>query len=93
MASQKAVIVTGTAVELVPQNESRTMLTLQNISGTDLYYGDSTVTVANGQLLRAGATIRIERTVDNDPYYYWGAYYGIASGSADIRVWDQERIR
>jgi hypothetical protein len=93
MASQKKVFVGGVAVELVAQNESRTLLTIQNISGVDIYYGDSTVTIANGQLLRAGATIREERTIENDPYFYIGATYAICAGSADIRVWDKERVR
>ena len=93
MAAQKKITVKGTATELVAQNASRTLLTLQNISGTDIYYGDSTVTTSNGQLLKAGATVREERTFANNPFYYYGVYYGICAGSADIRVWEKERIR
>ena len=93
MAAQKKVTVQSTATQLVAQYESCTFLTLQNISGTDIYYGDSTVTTSNGQLLKAGATVREERTVSNDPFYYYGVYYGICAGSADIRVWEKERIR
>ena len=93
MAAQKKITVKGTATELVAQNASRTLLTLQNISGTDIYYGDSTVTTSNGQLLKAGATVREERTFANNPFYYYGVYYGICAGSADILVWEKERIR
>ena len=93
MAAPKKVTVDGVAIELVAQNEARMLLTITNLSGVDIFLGDSSAVTVDGDPLLAGARLVEERTEENVDQYYFGAYFAISAGSADVRVWEKERIR
>ena len=86
-----AVSVAATATVLIAKNSKRAGLIIDNQSAQTVFIGDgSGVTAATGITLPAGEKfIQMPETnaTGKDPYYYFGAYYGIvASGTADCRV-------
>ena len=95
MAAPVQKTVTTSAVLLVAANEARTKLHIRNETGQGVWIGDAaTVTILTGFWLPEGELWEEERTLQNDPYFYWGAYYAIAgSGSVVVHVWEKERIR
>jgi len=74
-----AVSVDATAALAAPANTDRTELHLDNKSAVDLFYGDDTVTAANGQTLLAGEKLILDTSGD--------VYLVAGSGSGfDVRV-------
>lgn len=72
--------VTSTAQELISSRDLRMKVSIKNTGATDVFVGNSSVTTANGYLLSAGESIKIEATSE---------IYIISSGTSTVSVLEE----
>jgi len=86
--------VASTATQIVSKsrssNTARIGLLIRNLSSQAVYLsGESTVTTSSGYPLDAGDELVFDFDGGKNQFFYRGDIYGIvASGTADIRVWE-----
>jgi hypothetical protein len=93
MASQTYSNVTvGTTATLIAaaNNGRRGLIITNNSSTTDIFYGpDASITKDNALPLYANQTLNLDKV----PEGYGGSIYGItASGTADVRYWENSNV-
>ena len=90
MAAPVAISVGTSATVVSAANNNRTSLLVQNLSTADVYVGETSgLTTANGILLKPNERLVLTR-VSPETFYYGAIYGRVASGTADVRVWERE---